>query len=130
MTTAIVCIALLGTLLFVLGWNVSRIRGSRGATGEQFPTSPDDALFVAVRAHGNASEYVPTLAVLILVVGSREPAVWMLVVAVIAVVSRYLHAIGILTTGDMSKEGVLRFAGAVGTILSGIALAVAAVLVI
>jgi uncharacterized membrane protein YecN with MAPEG domain len=130
MTTAIICIALLGTLLFVLGWNVSRIRGSRGDTGDQFPTAPDDALFVAIRAHGNASEYIPTLAVLILVVGSREPALWMLVVAVIAVVSRYLHAIGILTTGDMNAEGVLRFAGAVGTILSGVALSVAAVLVI
>jgi uncharacterized membrane protein YecN with MAPEG domain len=130
MTTAIICIALLGTLLFVLGWNVSRIRGSRGDTGDQFPSAPDDALFVAIRAHGNASEYVPTLAVLILVVGLRDPAVWMLVVAVIAVVSRYTHAIGILTTGDMKKESVVRFAGAVGTILSGIALSVAAVLVI
>lgn len=129
MTTAIICIALLGTLLFVLGWNVSRLRGSK-QTVEQFPTAPDDPLFVAIRAHGNASEYIPTLAVLILVVGSRDPAVWMLVVAVIAVVSRYLHAIGILTTGDMNAEGVLRFAGAVGTILSGVALSVAAVLVI
>lgn len=129
MTIAIVCIALLGTLLFALGWNVSRLRGSK-QTVEQFPTAPDDPLFVAIRAHGNASEYIPTLAVLILVVGSRDPAVWMLVVAVIAVVSRYVHAIGILTTGDMNAEGVLRFAGAVGTILSGVALSVAAVLVI
>ena len=36
MTTAIICIALLGTLLFVLGWNVSRLRGSK-QTVEQFP---------------------------------------------------------------------------------------------
>lgn len=130
MTTAIICIALLAALLFVLGWNVSRIRGSRGATGEQFPTAPDDALFVAIRAHGNATEYVPTLAVLILVVGSRDPAPWMLVVAAVAVASRYLHAIGILTTGDMTREAPLRLIGAVGTILCGVALSVAAVLVI
>ena len=130
MTTAIICIALLAALLFVLGWNVSRIRGSRGATGDQFPTAPDDALFVAVRAHGNATEYIPTLAVLILVIGSRDPATWMLVVAAVAVLSRYLHAIGILVTGDMGKEAPLRFIGAVGTILSGVALSVAAVLVI
>ena len=130
MTTAIICIAALGALLFVLGWNVSRIRGSRGAAGDQFPTAPDDALFVAIRAHGNATEYIPTLAVLMLVIGSRDPAIWMLVVAVIAVVSRYAHAIGVLTTGDMGRESLLRFVGAVGTVLSGVALSVAAVLVI
>lgn len=130
MTTATICIALLATLLFVLGWNVSRIRGTRGDTGEQFPTAPDDALFVAIRAHGNATEYVPTIAILILVVGLGDPATWMLVVAGIAVASRYLHAIGVLLAGDMATESVLRFVGAVGTILSGVALAVAAVLVI
>lgn len=129
MTTAIVCIALLAALLFVLGWNVSRLRGSQ-KTVDQFPTAPDDPLFVAIRAHGNATEYVPTLAVLILLVGSRDPAAWMLVVAVVATVSRYLHAIGVLRTGDMNEESPLRFAGAVGTILSGVALAVAAVVVI
>ena len=129
MTTAIVCIALLAALLFVLGWNVSRLRGSK-KTVEQFPTAPDDPLFVAIRAHGNATEYVPTLAILILVVGLHDPALWMLVVAAIAVASRYLHAIGLLSTGDMAKEGVLRLVGAVGTILSGVTLAVAAVLVI
>lgn len=130
MTTAIICIALLAALLFVLGWNVSRIRGTRGGDGEQFPTASNDCLFVAIRAHGNATEYVPTLAILILVVGSRDPALWMLVVAVVATLSRYLHAIGVLTAGDMAKENLLRFVGAVGTILSGVALAAAAVLVI
>jgi hypothetical protein len=129
MTTATICIALLAALLFVLGWNVSRLRGSK-TTVDQFPTAPDDPLFVAIRAHGNATEYVPTLAVLILVVGLGDPEVWMLVVAGIAVLSRYLHAIGVLVTGDMAEESVLRFAGAVGTILSGVALAVAAVLVV
>lgn len=129
MTTATICIALLAALLFVLGWNVSRLRGSK-TTVDQFPTAPDDPLFVAIRAHGNATEYVPTLAVLILVVGLGGPEVWMLVVAGIAVLSRYLHAIGVLVTGDMAEESVLRFAGAVGTILSGVALAVAAVLVV
>lgn len=129
MTTATICIALLAALLFVLGWNVSRLRGSK-TTVNQFPTAPDDPLFVAIRAHGNATEYVPTLAVLILVVGLGDPEVWMLVVAGIAVLSRYLHAIGVLGTGDMAEESVLRFAGAVGTILSGVALAVAAVLVV
>ena len=129
MTTAIICIALLGALLFGLGWNVSRLRGSKQTT-EQFPSAPDDPLFVAIRAHGNAAEYVPTLAILILVVGFRDPALWMLVVAAIATLSRYLHAIGVLSTGDMAKENPLRLVGAVGTILSGVALAAAAVLVI
>lgn len=130
MITATVCIALLAALPFLLGFNVSRIRGNRGDAGEQFPTAPDDALFVAIRAHGNATEYVPTLAVLILLIGTQDPALWMLVVAGIAVASRYLHAIGVLSAGDMAEENLLRLVGAVGTILSGVALAVAAVLVV
>jgi hypothetical protein len=129
MTTAVICISLLAALLFVLGGNVSRLRGSRG-TVTQFPTASDDPLFVAIRAHGNATEYVPTLAVLMLVVGLNDPATWMLVVAAFAVAARYLHAVGVLTAGDMAKENPLRLAGAAGTTLSGVALAVAAVLVV
>ena len=41
-TVAIVCIALLGILLFLLGANVTRHRAIRGATGNQTPTDPAD----------------------------------------------------------------------------------------
>ena len=60
-TIPVVCIALMGVLLFLLGANVTRHRAIRGATGDQQPTDPADRMYIAQRAHGNASEYVPTL---------------------------------------------------------------------
>jgi uncharacterized membrane protein YecN with MAPEG domain len=127
MTTAIICIALLGALLFLLGFNVSRLRGKAAS---QQPTAMDDPLFVAIRAHGNAAEYIPTLAVLMLIVGSRHPAVWMLVVIVVATVARFVHAAGVLRAGDMSQPVPLRMIGAMTTYVAGLALSLAAVLVL
>jgi uncharacterized membrane protein YecN with MAPEG domain len=127
MTTAIICIALLAALVFGLGANVSRLRG-RAAS--QAPAALDDPLFVAIRAHGNAAEYVPTLGLLILLVGSRDPATWMLVVFVVATAARYLHAVGVLAAGDMAKPVPLRMIGAVLTYVAGLTLAAAAIVVL
>lgn len=126
MTTAIVCSALLGALVFVLGANVSRLRGGAAS---QLPTALDDPLFVAIRAHANATEYVPTLAVLILLVGSRHPVPWMVAAFVVATVARYVHAFGVLHAGDMGRPAPLRLVGAMGTYLAGLALVAAAVVV-
>ncbi|GAB3933604.1 hypothetical protein GCM10029976_041280 [Kribbella albertanoniae] len=65
-TITIICMASLGILLFLLGANVTRHRALRGS-GNQAPTDPADPLLIAVRAHGNAAEYIPTLLVLLLV---------------------------------------------------------------
>ena len=93
MTTAIACTSILAALLFALGANVSRVRAGRGKHGgTQTPSDPADALFKAVRAHGNASEYVPTLAILILVVAWRQPGAWTSLLAIAATSSRVLHA--------------------------------------
>jgi uncharacterized protein len=127
MTTAIVCIALLSALLFILGFNVSRLRGK---SASQQPTAMDDPLFVAIRVHGNAAEYVPTLAVLMLVAGSHDPATWMLAAIAVATAARFVHAIGVLRAGDMSQPAPLRMAGAITTYVAGLALSVAAVLVL
>jgi uncharacterized membrane protein YecN with MAPEG domain len=127
MTTAIVCIALLSALLFILGFNVSRLRGK---SASQQPTAMDDPLFVALRAHGNAAEYVPTLAVLMLIVGSHDPAPWMLAAIVVATAARFVHAVGVLRAGDMSQPVPLRMIGAITTYVAGLALSVAAVLVL
>ena len=126
-TLQIVCIALLGLPVFVLGANVTRHRIIRGATGNQQPTDPADRMFIAQRAHGNATEYVPTLAVLILICGSLSDSWWVDVLAIAAVAARYLHAIGMLTAKTLAGHGPVRDAGAMGTYLSGIALAVTAV---
>jgi uncharacterized membrane protein YecN with MAPEG domain len=123
MKTAVICSALLALLVFALGANVSRMRGTAST---QFPTDPTDPLFVAVRAHGNATEYVPTRIVLILFIGASEPSAWMLVIAVAAVVARYVHAVGIFVAGDMARATPLRLIGAIGTYLCGFGLIAAA----
>jgi hypothetical protein len=127
-TLQIVCLALLGLLVFVLGANVTRHRAIRSKSGgNQQPTDPADRMFIAQRAHGNATEYVPTLAVLILVCATLSDGWWVDALAVVAVVSRYLHAYGMLTSTTLASHGPARDAGAMGTYLTGIALAVTAV---
>lgn len=125
MTAAVICTVLLTTLVFGLGMNVSRVR-SRSTN--QLPTQLDDPLFVAIRAHANATEYVPALAILMLLVGSQEPGTWAIALFVAATAARYLHAIGVLTAGDMGQRSVGRHVGAIGTDVFGFALGVAAVL--
>jgi uncharacterized membrane protein YecN with MAPEG domain len=127
-TLQIVCLALLGLLVFVLGANVTRHRAIRGRSGgNQMPTDPADRMFIAIRAHGNATEYVPTLAVLILVCATLSDGWWVDALAVAAVVSRYLHAYGMLSAKTLASHGPVKDAGAMGTYLTGIALAVTAV---
>lgn len=128
-TTVIVCSALMGILLFVLGANVTRHRAMRGATGEQMPTDPSDRMLIAQRAHGNAAEYVPTLLVLLVVCSTLTGGWWLDVLAVVATVARYLHAVGMLTSSTLATHGPLRDAGAGFTYLSGAALGVTAIAV-
>jgi uncharacterized membrane protein YecN with MAPEG domain len=125
--TVVVCIALLGILLFLLGANVTRHRTIRGNTGNQMPTDPADRMFIAQRAHGNAAEYVPTLIVLILVCARLSDGWWVQALAIAAVVSRSLHAVGLLTSRTMATHGPVRDIGAMGTYLTGIALGVTAI---
>jgi uncharacterized membrane protein YecN with MAPEG domain len=129
-TLQIVCVALLGMLLFLLGANVTRHRALRGDTGNQMPTDPADRMFIAQRAHGNAAEYVPTLCVLLLVCGTLSDGWWVDVLAVAAVVARLSHAVGMLTSRTLATHGPLRDIGALGTYVTGIALAVTAVVVV
>jgi hypothetical protein len=127
MTVAIVCTALLGLLVFGLGVMVSATRGSTNQVIGH-PPDPADRLHKIVRAHGNATEYAPILAVLILLIGLRQPATWMVWTFVAATASRYLHAAGMITCETLAKPNPLRFAGALGTYLTGFALVVAALL--
>jgi hypothetical protein len=126
-TTVIVCIALMGILVFVLGANVTRHRAIRGDTGNQMPTDPADRMFIAQRAHGNATEYVPTLIGLLIVCSTLTDGWWLDILAVVAVVARYLHAFGMLSSKTLASHGPVRDSGAMFTYLSGVALAVTAV---
>lgn len=122
----IISIAALGILLFGLGANVTRHRATRGATGDQAPTDPGDALFVAIRAHGNAAEYVPTLAVLLVVCSTLVDGWWLDTLAVGALVARVLHAVGLLASGSLAKRSPVKESGAMLTYVVGIALGITA----
>jgi uncharacterized membrane protein YecN with MAPEG domain len=125
-TITVVCIALLGILLFLLGANVTRNRALRGG-GNQLPSDPTDRLLIAVRAHGNAAEYIPTMIVLLLVCSALSDS-WLIdVLAVAAVVVRFTHALGMLRSASLATHGPLRDVGAMGTYLVGLALGVTAI---
>jgi hypothetical protein len=127
MTTAIVCSALLGLLVFGLGLAVSMTRGSTNTVIGHI-SDPTDRLHKLCRAHGNAAEFVPMLAILILLVGSRQPSTWMVWTFVAATVFRYLHAAGMIFPATLAAPNPLRFVGALGTYVAGIMLVVATLL--
>jgi uncharacterized membrane protein YecN with MAPEG domain len=126
-TTVITCIALMGILVFVLGANVTRHRAMRGKSGEpQMSTDPADRLFIAQRAHGNASEYVPSLIGLLIVCSTLTDSWWLNAVAIVATAARYVHAYALLSSPTLASHGPLRDSGAIFTYLSGVALGITA----
>lgn len=124
MTTALVCIGLLGLLLFVLGFAVSIARG-RDGTVVGTPTDPTNTLHKVIRAHGNTAEFAPMLAVLIYVAALGDPAAWVTWMMWIATAGRYSIAIGLIVGATLEKPHPLRFLGALATYIAGMALAVA-----
>ncbi len=127
MSTAVTCVGLLGLLIFGLGVLVSVTRGST-KTISGFKPDPTDRLYKAVRAHGNATEYAPMLAILMLVLGGRQPGVWLGWTMVVATACRYLHAAGMLMSRSLDESQPLRLVGALGTFVTGVILAVATLL--
>lgn len=126
MTVAVTCCALLGLLLFGLGMAISGTRGSTNVLVGH-PPDPADRLHKLVRAHANTAEFAPMLAVLILIAGLRGPAAWMEWTMIAATASRWVFAAGLLLSPTLAKPHPLRFVGALGTYVTGLAL-VAAVL--
>ncbi len=123
MDTSLLCIALLALLLFALGFGVSLQRGRTEAL-IGYPPDPDDALHKWVRAHANAAEYVPILALLIWIAGRGDPGTWTVALMITVTAARFLHAIGMIAFGSLDKANPARFLGALGTYLGGAALAV------
>jgi uncharacterized membrane protein YecN with MAPEG domain len=127
MGLAITCIGLLGLLVTLLGLGVSRMRGQTGrAIG--CSDDPTDPLYKWVRAHANACEYAPILAVLILALALQDPGRWVRFLFVMTVVVRYLHAAGMVMSPTLASGHPLRFVGAVGTYFVGLFLSLAAIL--
>jgi hypothetical protein len=127
MTIAVVCTVLLGVLIFGLGFAVSIARGRAGLF-HGFDSDPTSSFYKLFRAHGNATEYVPMLAVLILYLGSTQPPPWVQGLMVAAVVFRYLQAAGVAWAPTLGRVTPVRLIGALGTYLSGLLLCAAAAL--
>jgi uncharacterized protein len=128
MKTALVCIGLLAFLIFALGLAVSLTRG-KTKTNYGYSDDPTDTLHKLCRAHANAAEYVPILGLLMFVLATRsEPAAWVSWTMILATVSRYVHAVGVVAMPTLNRPNPLRFLGALGTYVTGIALTVALLL--
>jgi hypothetical protein len=129
MSTAVICTALLGLLVFLLGLNVSRVRAST-KRGGGFSGDSADPLTIAVRAHANTTEFAPMLAVLMLYLGTTAPAAWVVWVMALTTACRFALVAGLFLSPTLEKTHPLRFIGASGTYFGGTLLAVAALLTV
>lgn len=116
MNVVVFCVAALTLLLLVLSANVSRLR--RKSRTASPPTEAD--IIKAVRAQGNAAEYIPLFAALLLYINAITtiPSAFVSAVAVLALASRVVHAIGLLSTPSIEQRHPFRPLGAFGTYLS------------
>jgi uncharacterized membrane protein YecN with MAPEG domain len=118
---ALTCVAALGFLLFGLGLVVSALRGrERSFSGHA--NDPSNLLHKLIRAHGNTSEYVAFIAVLVLYLGGHSPAPWVVWTMVAITVFRYAIVAGLIFAPSLDKPNPLRFIGALGTYVAGAAL--------
>jgi uncharacterized membrane protein YecN with MAPEG domain len=124
MNIAILCTAVLGLLLFGLGFNVSLAR-KRHAKGAGHDNGPDDPVHHAVRAHGNTAEYAPFLAALFLWYAAHGAPLWIDIMIVIATLARLILAAGLLWGGPLDRANPLRAIGALFTYLAGLVLSAA-----
>jgi uncharacterized membrane protein YecN with MAPEG domain len=125
MNAYLICSAILVILYFALSLHVSMTRG-RTKTGIGTGNDPSGPLSKAVRAHGNAAEYVPIFVALFLYFLMSGAGGWITWVVVIITISRVLHAMGMLMTANFNgPPHPLRAVGAMGTYLGGFALGIA-----
>ncbi|MDV3241973.1 MAG: MAPEG family protein [Methylocaldum sp.] len=89
---------------------------------------PSSPLNKAIRAHGNAAEYVPLLIVLFLYFNTVGAGAWVEWTVVALTLCRVLHAAGMLMSADLNRPHPLRIIGALGTYLGGFALGIALLL--
>jgi uncharacterized membrane protein YecN with MAPEG domain len=125
MKIILVSTAVLVLLYFALALHVSLTRG-RTKTGIGTGDDPDGPMSRAVRAHGNAAEYIPLFVALFVYLVLTGADGWFVVTtAVIITVARILHALGMLMTSTFrAKPHPLRALGALGTYFGGFALGV------
>ena len=115
------CAISLVLLYALLSVNVSRLR----MRGRKHPHVGESALAKAIRAHGNAAEYVPLFVAALLYLSYAPHHIVLDAVAVLAVISRVAHAVGMLRAPQAGAAHPLRSLGALGTYLCLFALAAA-----
>ncbi len=115
--------ALLALFLVILTIPVIKLRqGLRVGLGDGGQTS----LQQAVRAHGNAAEFIPLFIVLLAVYEiNHAPAIALHIFGVVFILSRLAHASGLYQTSGASLG---RVAGMIGTLTALVALAIANVI--
>lgn len=93
---------LLGLFYVALSFNVIRLRRSK-LVGLGHDNDPHDPLFRAVRIHGNFSEYIPLLLLMMVLdeMTGRSP-LWLHAMGILLLASRVLHMIGITSTHKKS----------------------------
>ena len=125
---ALLCTAVLGLTLFLLGLAISVVRTRDGILSGYAP-DPDRLLTKLVRAHGNTAEYAPFLALLFLYIGIRNPSDWLVWCMVGATACRLLLVVALVAWPTMSKPNPARAVAAMGTYTFGIALCIGLLLV-
>lgn len=123
----LLCSGLLVILYFLLAFNVSWMRG-RTRIGVGTNDDPSGPLNKAIRAHGNASEYLPLFVALFLYFSLVGASRWVAWVAVAVTACRFAHALGMYLSADLNRAQPFRFIGALGTYAGGVALGVALLL--
>ena len=124
----LLCTGVLVILYFALALNVSRMRGAT-KTGVGSGDDPSGPLNKAVRAHGNAAEYIPIFVALFLYLLLSGTGGWLEWVAVIITVCRILQAMGMLMTKTFNAPPhPLRAIGSTGTYIGGFILGVTLIL--
>ena len=127
MTTAVACVASLALLILGLGFAVSMTRAKK----EQISgmnQDPEDLLYKLIRSHGNATEYVPILAIMMLYLGSQQPGPLMQALFIIVTAGRFIQAYGMVSCRSLGAISPFRMAGSLSTYIGGLILAIAMLL--
>lgn len=128
MNAFLICSAVLVVLYFLLAVCVSFLR-KRTKTGIGSGSDPSGPLNKAVRAHGNAAEYVPIFVALFLYFLLAGFGGWVVWVVIGVTICRVLHAMGMLMTTTFNRPPhPLRAIGAIGTYVGGLACGIALLL--
>ena len=102
-------------------WLALRVGRGRVAAKVLLGDGGEEAMTAKIRAHGNLTEYAPTVLILMALIElARGPSLWLWIVGAGFVLLRLAHAFGIASLGPSR----LRMIGALGTWMVIIALAV------